>query len=261
MLELLGGIHIGPLFLPYRLVGLILAVLAGAWAMRRGPWTDPEARTPRDQSVDEVALTAYWNAAIAGLVGYRFAGLILTPAAWWNEPGRALFSAPPSGSVWVAGAAAGAVLILTALRQRLSIQALLDRLVPSLLLSGAFYSFFALDVGSITNLPWGIPLGDTSRHPVNIYRALLLITAFFIVWLAVSRQRTHSVPPSSIRSVRPTGLAIFLLGAALLTAGYADSPGPLYLGLRPDQWASVALLAIGALSINRVQKPSSVHKP
>ncbi|WP_041304205.1 prolipoprotein diacylglyceryl transferase family protein [Kyrpidia tusciae] len=254
MLELLGGIHIGPLFLPYRLVGLILAVLAGAWAMRRGPWIDPEARTPRDRSVDEMALTAYWNAVVVGLLGYRFAGLLLTPAAWWDEPGRALLSAPPSGSVWVAGVLAGAALVLTALRQRISMEAVLDRILPSLLLSGAFYSFFALDVGTATTLPWGLPLGDTSHHPVNIYRAILLLTAFFIVWIAVSRQRTRPAPSPGVRTLRPSGLAVFLLGAALLTAGYADRPGPLYLGLRPDQWGSVACVVFGALCISRMQK-------
>lgn len=96
--------------------------------------------------------------------------------------------------------------------------------------------------GRHTDLPWGIPLaGDPSRHPTQVYEALLNLALFGVLARFV-------VPRTEDGRWRAgAGLATYVLGYAALRFCVeflrGDDRGAFVAGLSPSQW--VALAAAG----------------
>jgi phosphatidylglycerol:prolipoprotein diacylglycerol transferase len=104
--------------------------------------------------------------------------------------------------------------------------------------------------GRHTDLPWGVPMaGDLSRHPTQVYEALLNLVLFgFLARFVLPRVEKGRWP-------RGSGLAAYVLGYAALRFCVeflrGDDRGAFVLGLSPSQWtalaAAAATLAIIAL--------------
>lgn len=106
--------------------------------------------------------------------------------------------------------------------------------------------------GRHTELPWGIAMaGDPSRHPTQVYEALLNLVLFAVlVRLVLPRVAAGRLP-------RGSGLAGYILGYAVLRFAVeflrGDDRGAFALGLSPSQWVALAAAAatMSALVLRR----------
>lgn len=106
--------------------------------------------------------------------------------------------------------------------------------------------------GRHTDLPWGIPLaGDPSRHPTQVYEALLNLALFgFLAKYALPRVADG-------RWRRGSAFVCYLLGYAALRFGVeslrGDDRGAFVMGLSPSQWVALAVAAatLAAVAWNR----------
>lgn len=122
------------------------------------------------------------GAVLVGLFVGRVAEMLLLGINPLTDPGQILLVR--GGVSTVAAAVAATSTLLVTLRANL---ARLDGLAPALVGGlGAWHLgclVRASCLGAVTALPWGWPLpgSDLSRHPVELYTALLLIAA--TIWL------------------------------------------------------------------------------
>ncbi|MCM2304172.1 MAG: prolipoprotein diacylglyceryl transferase [Elusimicrobia bacterium] len=96
--------------------------------------------------------------------------------------------------------------------------------------------------GRHTELPWGIAMaGDPSRHPTQVYEAVLNLVLFAVLarWV-LPRVAAGRLP-------RGAGLASYALGYAALRFAVeflrGDDRGAFVLGLSPSQWVALAAAA------------------
>ncbi|MBI2387276.1 MAG: prolipoprotein diacylglyceryl transferase [Elusimicrobia bacterium] len=97
--------------------------------------------------------------------------------------------------------------------------------------------------GRHTDLPWGISMaGDPSRHPTQVYEAVLNLALFGVLARFVLPRVADE------RWREGAGLASYIIGYAALRFAVeflrGDDRGAFVLGLSPSQW--VALAAAGA---------------
>ena len=96
--------------------------------------------------------------------------------------------------------------------------------------------------GRHTDLPWGIPMaGDLSRHPTQVYEAVLNIVLFGVLAKAVLPRVADGRLP------RGSGLAGYVLGYAALRFAVeflrGDDRGAFAAGMSPSQWVALAAAA------------------
>lgn len=131
-------------------------------------------------------------------------------------------------------------------------------LPPALALAGVGLLLSGDAFGLPTDLPWGVPLFGTQRHPTQLYGAL----AALLVGVALSAAE-HSA--TSYRPLAPGGLAArFLvlhgLSLLLIEALRADSL-TVAAGLRVTQVAGLVLMIAGMLWIRAMSVPTTPPPP
>ena len=193
-------------------------------------------------SEDAIWTLVYW--AFGGaFVGGKLMYFLVTPGSFALS-----FAALRYGFVFygglLGGLAAGA---WHGRRMRLSFYKVADYCLTALALGHGIGRFGCLAAGCCygvhTDLPWGISLaGDPSRHPTQVYEALLNLALFVaLVRIVLPRVEAGRWPHGS-------AVAAYILGYAALRFAVeflrGDDRGAFTLGLSPSQW--VALAAAGA---------------
>jgi phosphatidylglycerol:prolipoprotein diacylglycerol transferase len=207
------GFQIGPLFIRYYGIILMLGALAGAWL------ADREARR-RGQDNELVWDALVW-VLIGGILGARL-WHILTPPPSMVEQGitTAYYLTHPldalaiwRGGLGIPGAVIGGVLALYLYcrKRKVSFLMWIDIVSPSLALGqaiGRWGNFVNQEIyGAPTDLPWGIFISpenrlpgykDVSRyHPLFLYESLWnLANMFFLLWL--SRRYADRLKPGDV---------------------------------------------------------------
>ena len=194
------GIHLGPLYIRFYGVILMLGVVAGAYL------ADKEA-TRRKMNSDFLWDSLFWM-VIGGVVGARI-WHILTPSPslvavgvttqyYLTHPLDAI--AVWRGGLGIPGAVIGGMFALrwTAKRQKESFLDWIDVIAPSLLLGqaiGRWGNFVNQELyGAPSDLPWAITIAPQNRlpefanqatyHPIFLYEMLWNLTSvFFLLWL------------------------------------------------------------------------------
>jgi prolipoprotein diacylglyceryltransferase len=203
--------------------------VAGFWLMLR--WEAPRGNAAGCAAdLWEVGITA----AVAGVFTGRLAAMIGDGVNPITNPADILIVRAGVATGWAALAA----LVVVAWMGRRELLPVLDGIAPAALagLAGWHAGCLARDtcLGTTTNLPWGIAqsAGGPTRHPVEIYAALLFLVAAMI--LAVWKARGRPGPGA------PAALALTLAGTIrLLTEPMRPALG------RGAGWWYVAALAAG----------------
>lgn len=166
-------------------LALLAAVAAGLWLAARAA---EKAKVGQNQVYD---LGFY--AFLAALLGARLTYAILHWSAYRQTP-LAVFSLTPTALYWPGGALVGLVAGgIYWWRHSLPVGHTLDALAPGVALGlaierlGAFLGGVAL--GAPTQLPWGVPILDVTRHPVQLLEMALLSAITALLWYSLS-QRT-----------------------------------------------------------------------
>lgn len=131
-------------------------------------------------------------------------------------------------------------------RRALPFLALGDWFLTALALGHGIGRFGCLAAGCCygrhTDLPWGIALaGDPSRHPTQVYEALLDLALFAFLWRVVLPRVKDG------RWRRGAGVAGYVLGYAALRFAVeflrGDDRGAFVAGLSPSQWVALGAAA------------------
>lgn len=149
----------------------------------------------------------------------------------------------------IGGLAAG---LWHARRQKLPFLKLADWCMTALALGHGIGRFGCLAAGCCygrhTGLPWGVAMaGDPSRHPTQVYEALLNLALFvFLARFVLPRVAKGRWRPGS-------GLAGYILGYAALRFAVeflrGDDRGAFAAGLSPSQWVALAAAAATAAAL------------
>jgi phosphatidylglycerol:prolipoprotein diacylglycerol transferase len=157
---------------------LLLAVWAGLWLAAR------QAR-PLGLDGDHIYNMGFY-ALLATLLGARLAYVL---GHWSAYRGALLSALSPTTTAfsWPEGVVIGGlVTIIYWLRYRLPVGITLDAIAPGLTLAlslerlGAFLD--GRNFGEPTTLPWGVPMWDEIRHPVQLYEMAALLAILGILW-------------------------------------------------------------------------------
>jgi 2-amino-4-hydroxy-6-hydroxymethyldihydropteridine diphosphokinase len=170
-------INIGPLAIQAAGLILLVSFFIGSWLAARF-----SAGLGTNTDVIENSILI---GLIAGLLGARIGFLLRNPAVFVDNP-LSLVSLTPSMLDTSFGVLVGGLTaLILAQKKHLPLWPTLDALTPFFLLifAGIHLANYANGdaFGTPTDLPWGIPLWNATRHPVQLY-ALLLAGALFM-WL------------------------------------------------------------------------------
>ena len=204
------GIHLGPLYLRFYGVILMLGVVAGAYLAER-------LAKQRKMDTNFLWDSLFW-VVIAGVVGARL-WHILTPPPSMTAVGitTAYYLSHPldaiavwRGGLGIPGAVIGGVIAMyiMARRRRENFLAWVDVCAPAIALGqaiGRWGNFVNQELyGVPSNLPWAITIAPESRlpefaqfstyHPIFLYESLWsLASVFFLIWVGrVYRKRLKS---------------------------------------------------------------------
>ncbi len=233
-------ITLGPLEVSSYGVLVALGWLAGVkWLVAR--------RAELGLSEDGVWDLVYW--AFGGaFVGGKLLYFLVTPGSF-----AFTVEALRYGFVFYGGLLGGlAAAVWRAKRLGLPVLKLADYCLAALALGHGVGRFGCLLAGCCygrhTELPWGIALaGDPSRHPTQVYEALLNLGLFaFLALYALPRAADG-------RWRRGSAFAGYLLGYAALRffveSLRGDDRGAFVMGLSPSQWVAIAVAAATAAAL------------
>ena len=199
-------------------------------------------------------------AGLAGLIGAKLYHVLESPAEFFAQPFRLLFS--QVGFAWFGGLLAGLLtLLLLARHYRMPALQMLDAASPAAALGYGIGRLGCLisgdgDYGIPTSLPWGmafpnglVPTSDRV-HPTPLYEFLVAVALFYFLWRLGARV---------LREHRPDGLvfANFLLwtGVARFLVEIIRINPPWLLGLTNAQVASLASVVAGGVLLFRLGAP------
>lgn len=209
-----------------------------------------------DMGLSENAIwdIVYW--AFGGaFVGGKLMYFIVTPGSF-----AFTFEALRYGFVFYGGLIGGlAAGLWHAYRAKLPFLKLADWCMAALALGHGIGRFGCLAAGCCygrhTDLPWGLEMaGDLSRHPTQVYEALLNLVLFAVLARVVLARVADGRLP------RGSGLAGYVLGYAALRFAVeflrGDDRGAFVLGLSPSQWVALAAAAatLAVLAFRRKTK-------
>ncbi len=236
---------LGPISL--QLPGLI--AILGLWL----GLTMAERHSKRFGVKPDLLYNLVFTMLIAGVIGARLSYVVRYPSAFTANL-LGIFTLNPSlldpfGGIAMAGIAG----LVYGQRKNLTLWPTLDALTPLLavmlvalpvadLSSGAAF-------GSPTDLPWGIELWGATRHPTQIYQALI---ANFILWLLLVRPRRHKLAPG----VLFLQLITLSAGARLFVEAFRGDSVVVLGGMRSAQIAAWIMLALGLFGLYKRLFPS-----
>ncbi len=237
-------ISLGPVEVSSYGVLVALGWLAGVkWLVAR--------RKDMGLTEDQIWDIVYWCFGGA-FVGGKIMYFLVTPGSF-----AFTFEAIRFGFVFYGGLIGGlAGGLWHAYRLKLPFLKLADWCMTALALGHGIGRFGCLLAGCCfgrhTDLPWGIAMaGDLSRHPTQVYEAVLNLVLFgALARVVLPRVASGKLP-------RGSGLAGYVLGYAALRFAVeflrGDDRGSFALGLSPSQWVAAAAAAatIIALALRR----------
>lgn len=240
-------LQIGPLALPVPALSLLLSLWLGlSLAEKFAP--------RRNISVDHLYNLTF-TTLFSGIIGARlffaaqnFSSFVQTPLSLFS---RETGSLDPFGGFALAVIAA----LVYGRRARLALWPTLDTLTPLLAVFALGLAFSHLasgaKFGAETNLPWGIVLWGTKRHPTQIYEiGLALSILTYLGWTMKNNQLTDG--------------SLFLLftaltaGAQLFVEGLRGDSILLPAGIRAEQLLAFFILIITLWGRNKLV-PRSEH--
>ena len=241
-------LQLGPISL--QLPGLI--VIFGLWL----GLTMAERHSKRFGVDPETLYNLVFIMLIAGVIGARLSYVIRYPAAFTTNL-LGIFTLNPSLLDPFGGmAVAGITGFVYGQRKAMAFWPTLDALTPLFavllvalpvanLASGAAF-------GSPTTLPWGIELWGATRHPTQIYQALV---ANFILWLLLVKPRHRKLPPG----VLFLQFVALSAGARLFLEAFRGDSVVLLGGIRTAQILAWIILALGLFGLYKRQFPSDTQ--
>jgi phosphatidylglycerol:prolipoprotein diacylglycerol transferase len=253
------GFQVGPLFIRYYGIIIMVGVLAAAWLSER------EARR-RDLNGELVWDGLVW-VLIGGIIGARIWHILTPPESmtsvgittkfYLTHPLDAL--AIWHGGLGIPGAVVGGLLALYlfARRNKLDFAVWVDIVAPALALGqaiGRWGNFFNQELyGAPTNLPWAIYIDPQNRlsgyqdvayyHPLFLYESLWnLANMAFLLWLG--RRHQDRLRSGDLFLIY---LIIYPIGRFLLEFLRLNPSEVAGININQTLMLVVALLSIGAL--------------
>ena len=256
------GLHIGPLYIHFYALILVMAIFVGTWFTAR--------RAKSKGEKPEMVWDIITWALLPGIIGARLYH-VLTPTPASGLTTQYYFQHPLeilaiwNGGLGIYGAVLGGAvgIILYAKYHHIPILRWLDLAMPGLLLGqaiGRWGNFVNNELyGAPTKLPWAINIPPEKRlpgyeqystfHPLFLYESLWNLASFgFILWLE-RRYRQHLREGDLVLIY----LVLYPVGRFLLDFVRLDSNG---IGpLTTAQWASLAaaITASALLAIRHLQ--------
>lgn len=228
-------IDLGPVALQAAGLLIILSVWLGLWLSGRFA-----AHLGTNGDVIENGLLYGF---LGGIVAARVGFLLTNPTILQENP-LSIVSLTPSMLDANFGILAGVLIALIIFqRKRLPLWPTLDTLSPLLILVYAGFQLANLANGNTyglpTELPWGIPLWNATRHPIQLY-ALILTAGLLIWWLVRTRfTKQNGFYHSEILFSLTFGSLAFI---TLITQAFVAEK-QLLLGVDQIQLLSLVLLA------------------
>jgi phosphatidylglycerol:prolipoprotein diacylglycerol transferase len=231
-------IRIGPVAMQTPIVALVIALWVGAYVAER------ECKR-RGLSGD-----AAWNliavVAATTLIAARLIYAAQNFSAYASDPFQ-IFS-PASGTLALDyGAMFGALAAYAYIQRRKMAKPpapLLDSLAPGALIALAIFSlgqFLSGDgYGTPTNLPWAVFMWDESRHPVQLYDALLALMG----WIVLSRVEARE-------GMIALSAVIWYSASRLVVDALRADAAIIANGFRVSQVIALGILLIGLWMISR----------
>lgn len=237
-------IQIGPFAM--QTPGLILLI---------GLWTGlslAEKLAPRFKTNPSAVYNLVFTAMVAGILGARLSYVAQYPNAFLNSP-LSLISLNPGLLDPIGGVVIG--IIATAIyanRKQYSIWPILDALTPLLAVLAIAFGLSHLasgdNFGMQTNLPWGIELWGSKRHPTQIYESILAISILGIFWI---QNKNFTKPTSRVAGAAFWQFLSLSAAARLLIEGFRGDSMVLPNGWRIAQLVAWGILGFGLWMLER----------
>jgi len=193
------------------------------------------------------------NVIYCSILGYILGGRILYALTNFSAFARSplsLFSLNPE-LFDPFGALIGALLVgfIYSQRQKLRFWSTFDALTPlfATLAIGLSLAHIAAGTafGSPTDLPWGVDLWGTTRHPSQIYELIASILIFGLIWL----RKLHSLPGVSFLT-----FAALTAASRLFLEAFRGDSTLVFGGLRLAQIVAWVVLAIALFTGETIRK-------
>lgn len=236
-------LEIGPVSL--QTPGLLL--ILGLWL----GLTVAERLAPRFQVDGDSVYNLAFTAILAGIIGARLSFAAQSPQFLFDKP-LSLFSPTPNMLDPVGGAVlAIAASFIYGNRKNLPLWPTLDALTPLLAILGVALGVAHLASGNAygvpTQLPWGIFLWETRRHPTQIYEIIASGITLWVIW-----PRTET--SKGMEGQTLGRFAALSAGAHLIIQGFRGNSTTLANGLRVAQIAAWLVLAISLWWLGKFYK-------
>lgn len=243
-------LQIGPLAL--QVPGLVL--IAGLWL----GLTLSERRARRHGKNANYLYNLVFIALLAGVVGARISYAITYPGAFASNPWSLISINPGLLDPFAGFLFASAAGLIYLYRKQLPLWSTLDDLTPLfavlVIAQGIAHLASGSAFGAPTDLPWGIHIWGTSRHPTQIYEILLAtLTLFAIILIDKS-------PWSRISGVLFLAFIAITAASRLLLEAFRGDSTLIGDGFRLNQVIAWLVLAICLVLLGRrFQLASSVE--
>jgi prolipoprotein diacylglyceryltransferase len=135
--------------------------------------------------VDQEKLVEHiFSGILITLIIWKFGPLATDPSMLWNNPWGVLYTTG-AGKHLLAGATIAIIyLYLKIKRENIALTIVFDAFPFAFLPMVGLYYLVILDYGKITEVPWGISIGDPAiaYHPVHLYKAIVVFVLFLRLW-------------------------------------------------------------------------------
>ncbi|MBE0410971.1 MAG: prolipoprotein diacylglyceryl transferase [Anaerolineales bacterium] len=193
---------------------------------------------------------------VCGIIGARLSYIVQYPTAFSTSPTSIVSLNPSLLDLW-GGIATGFIgTLIYGSRKRLSTWAILDALTPTFATVGIAVGLANLASGNAfgtsTNVPWGIELWGSHRHPTQIYEVIL--TSLILVIILYYDRKSTDKPPG----------VLFLTFAALSSlahlfqGGFRGDSNLIVGNLRTIQVIAWITLATSLVSLGLIKKKSMI---
>ncbi len=193
-------------------------------------------------------------ALLAGLVTARLAYVVRFSELYMTSPQLALSPRPGSLMLMPGLLGGGAVLFLIMARNNIPLARLADALAVGA--AGALTAYYigqfltGAGYGLPTELPWGVELWGTVRHPVQIYEAAAAAGILLFLWMQLSVSQPGEVFWDFV--------TLYSISVLILT-GFRSTSATWIQGVRIAQVISLATLLMGLYILSFYALQSEVH--